>query len=106
MKISGPIAPADVMDAINADIPVFVFEVFNGLIKRKLHNGRAVIYQDDVIDSLMQYVPEGKNMGHIFDEAWLGVESAYRKVGWKVSYDKPTTWGGEEYFRTHYTFEK
>ena len=101
----GPINPQDAKEAAQAGIPAFVYVVFNGLITKNLRNGRAVVYQDDVIDSLTQYLPEGKDGGHIFTQGWLEVEDSYRKVGWKVSYDKPISWGGED-FRAHFIFSK
>ena len=101
----GPISPKEASDAVGAGIPSFVYVVFNGLITKGLRNGRAVVYQDEVIASLMQYLPDGTNRGHIFEQGWLGVEPAYRKAGWNVSYDRPISWGGED-FRAHFIFTK
>lgn len=105
MTLVDPISPQEAKDAANVAIPNFVYGVFNGLITKSLRNGRATVYQDDVIESLMQYLPEGKDRGHIFEHGWLEVESSYRKAGWNVSYDKPIAWGGES-FRAHFIFTK
>lgn len=101
--IIGPISPQEASLVALDSTPDFVFSTFNDLITKNLRNGQAIVYQDDVIESLMQYLPEGESRSDMFTRGWLEVESSYRKAGWNVSYDKPIAWGGED-FRAHYIF--
>ncbi len=52
-------------------------------------NGRhSRILQKDVIARIIASEPELTSQ-QIFDNHWLDIEDLYRKVGWKVKYDKP-----------------
>lgn len=47
-----------------------------------------VIKQDEIVQMLLTIKP-GLERSEIFDKGWLDIESAYRKAGWHVEYDKP-----------------
>lgn len=89
-----PITPSEATK--NKEIPPFVIECFNALIKKEFNGSSARVMQEDVVRSILAH-PATKEIlkitrsrrGEIFDRGWLDVESVYHKVGWKVVYDKP-----------------
>lgn len=90
------ISPKDVAKIKASSFPDWVFEAFNELIAKKYTCGQATIYQDDVIDLILQkankgvFDDEGRlNRSQIFKLGYLNVEEVYREQGWKVTYDKP-----------------
>jgi hypothetical protein len=91
---SGPIAPQEIQALKTEQIPDEVFAVFNELIAENLHNRRATVLQKDVVAKLEA---RGLTRDEIYKRRWLDVEESYREVGWKVTYDKPVYWGGENF---------
>jgi hypothetical protein len=87
------ITPSDAYKNKVLSIPDEVFETFNELIIKEISNrGEAYIFQNDVISLILEkFEKNGKSFTKqdIFDNNWLDVEKEYRKVGWKVVYDKP-----------------
>ncbi len=75
-------------------IPDEVFNVFNQQIAQNLHNGRAKVLQKNVVAALEA---QGLSRGYIYENHWLDVEESYRAVGWRVKYDKPAYYAGENY---------
>lgn len=110
--MSQPISPADVGLAKANLLPAFVFDAFNELIARHCSNGRARIYQHDVVDLIYAKANKGLSSDDIDDGAgvsrdyiranYLNVEEAYRAKGWTVTYDRP---GFNESYSAHYIFE-
>lgn len=90
----GPVSPAEVAELKTEQIPEQVFEVFNGLIAQNLHGRYSRVLQKDVLAELED---RGMNRSEIFEKHWLDVEDSYREVGWKVDYDRPVYWGGENF---------
>lgn len=68
------------------EIPSFVINAFNILIIKNLHNGEAIIIQDEVIAKILQLHDTTRE--RIFENRWLDVESTFRAYGWNVEYDK------------------
>ena len=82
-----PITPKQALAQVDTTIPDGVFEAFNELIVKHLRNGVATFKQKDVAKLIAKKT--GESQRDIFDNGWLDVEESYRKMGWKVSYDKP-----------------
>jgi hypothetical protein len=97
----GPIKPEEVARNKAAQIPEAVFKVFNALILEKIGSGHVATFpQSDVEKRLKE---AGINISEAYDKGWLDVEGVYRKVGWKVVYDKP---GYNESGPATFTFTK
>lgn len=82
-----PIKPSDIATAKQTAIPEVVIEVINNLLALKFSNGRATIYQKDIVNSLLKNGDISKD--EIFNLGYLNFEEIYREQGWKVTYDKP-----------------
>lgn len=93
-RMCGPVAPQEVEALKTEQIPDEVFAVFNALIAENLHSGCAKVLQKDVVARLEEM---GMNRGELYKRRWLDVEDSYRAVGWRVEYDKPVYWGGENF---------
>ena len=82
-----PITPAEVTELrTKAVIPGFMFEIFNLLIAKNFRNGRARVYQSDVVAEMKKRQIDTKKA---FEERWLDVEDSYRQAGWSVMFDQP-----------------
>jgi hypothetical protein len=79
-------------------IPDEVFEAFNELIAE----GDGDVLQKDVVLRILAKIPD-TTREQIFKKGWLNVEPAYRKAGWKVTYDKP---GYCETYEANFTFRR
>jgi len=106
LKKGVPLSPSEVVEAKVSSIPAFVFDAFNAVIAKKFNGNSATVKRDDVIAIILANAPDGEvtlTRKKIFDEHWLDVEDAYRKVGWKVTYDKP---GHNEDYEAYFVFKK
>jgi len=99
--MAGPIKPKDVQDEKDKGIPEVVFTIFNDLIKEDWDGWEAVVIQDEAVKRIAKEL--GITRTQAFDRGYLEVESAYRKAGWKVEYDKP---GYNEDYEANFTFRK
>ncbi len=90
----GPVSPAEAAELQTEQIPDEVFIAFNGLIAQNLQQGRARVLQKDVVALLEA---QGRNRDEIYKQHWLDIEDSYRATGWKVAYDKPMYYAGENY---------
>ena len=85
-------SPAEVGQYKADTFPDFVFQAFNECIAKEYTNKRATVKQSDVVSRISQLMSGDSfesNKAKIFAEGWLNVEEVYRKLGWKVEYDKP-----------------
>jgi hypothetical protein len=85
-------SPGEVWQYKADTFPDFVFQAFNECIGKEYTNKSATVKQIDVINRMSQLMPGDSyesNKAKIFAEGWLNVEEVYRKLGWKVEYDKP-----------------
>lgn len=98
--MTGPIKPNEIGEAKQKYIPEQVFEAFNKRIATGFVDGRATVYQEEVICEL---VTAGMSRSEIISNGWLNIEEAYRKAGWQVEYDKPAY---NETYRAHFIFKK
>ena len=102
-----PIKPSEVVKEVN--IPDFIIEAVNKLIKEKWDGSEAKIYQDDILEIVAVYQKDpDANDGRptreeVFKNHWLDFEDLYRKQGWKVVYDKPAYC---ETYKAYFVFSK
>lgn len=102
IKYIEPIKPNDVIDEKLKSIPPEVIESFNEIIVEKFNGTESTFKQDDVITKILNKLTN-INKSDIFNKHWLDVEEIYRKIGWKVEYDKP---GYNESYAANFTFKK
>ena len=103
-----PIKPSEVVKEVN--IPDFIIEAVNKLIKEKWNGFEAKIYQDDILEivAVRQKDPDAEDDGRptreeVFKNHWLDIEDLYRKQGWNVVYDKPAYC---ETYKAYFIFSK
>lgn len=82
-----PISPKEVTHMI----PDFIFEAVNKLINEKWNGESATILQDEIMEIVSSDDEDDERPSRqtVFKNHWLDIEEHYRKVGWKVEYDKP-----------------
>ena len=85
------------------ELPDFVIIGTNNCINKHYHNGTSHFLQNDLIDEILEVAPDNVTRQMLFDKNWLDVEETYRKVGWKVVYDKP---GYCETYKANFTFSR
>lgn len=100
MATVGPIHANEINQIREALIPAAVFQTFNKLIADGFSGTQAIVHQDAVIKLLVE---QGFSSQEIYDNHWLDIEDSYRKVGWKVKYDKPDY---TENYASFFVFEK
>jgi len=99
--MGGPIKPKDVQSKKDAALPEEVFEVFNQLIVENWDGRSATVNQDEACKRICKALKI--KSGEAYDRGLLDVESAYRKAGWKVVFDKP---GFNENYDAFFVFSK
>jgi hypothetical protein len=98
-----PISPEEAKP-IRPDIPPCIIEVTNKLICQKLSGKSAKILQDEILKEACAGMDNPAAFREqIFANKWLDIEETYRKVGWKVTYDKPAYC---ETYEAYFIFEK
>lgn len=96
---------------LKTNIPDFVIEAVNALLRQEYSEGSATIKQDDLIKEIIRTWPEdlpvspskSSKRDMIFNKKWLEIEEEFNKAGWKVEYDKP---GYNEDYDAHWNFSK
>lgn len=70
------------------EIPGFVIEAFNNLLKKKYHPRAAstLIYQGEVIKEMIKLAPYELKKSEIYEYRYLDIESVFTAQGWKVKY--------------------
>lgn len=97
--MAAPITPEQV--ATSDYLPDAVYEVFNTLISTRWDGTQAVVPQEDAVQRIITRLHCDR--AAVFDNGYLDVESAYRRAGWDVVYDKP---GFNETYPATFTFRK
>lgn len=97
MKVK-PLAP----DEVFLEIPDFVIEAVNTLLRKKWDGTKAVILQEDILNMICNK-EEGPSRTDVFDYNWLDFENLYREAGWLVKYDHP---GYNENYKAYFEFKK
>lgn len=98
-----PISPDEVIEKKKEEIPDFVIEEFNKVIAEKWDGKRSTVFQDDIVNRIVNRSPLLINRRHVYDHHWLDVEDIYRAQGWVVKYDKPHY---TENYEAHFIFTK
>lgn len=80
-----PLSPQE----FKVQLPDEVIESFNELIRENFKIKSAKVYQDDVIERILNKFNDSVSRQQIFDNCWLDVEGVFGEVGWDVVYDKP-----------------
>jgi ABC-type transport system substrate-binding protein len=105
-----PISPKDVVQAKHDSLPDEVMRAFNTLIAERWDGHSSYIKQGEVVKLIVESLEKNptyqdlnpeKIRKLIFEKGWLDVEGVFRKVGWKVEFDRP---GYNETYEAHYTF--
>lgn len=85
-----PITPQEVTH----EIPDFVINAVNGLIKQKWDGHEAVIKQDEIMNIISSNDVDDPRPTHkeVYDHKWLDFENLYEKAGWECKYFNYETW--------------
>lgn len=87
--MTDPIRPEEAAARKLAVLPDGVIEAFNDLIARSFDGTRAIVYQGDAVEAIMERCPLVLSRQQVFDDRLLDVEPAYRDAGWLVYFEKP-----------------
>ena len=79
-----PITP---LEASKRGVPDGVIEVFNNLIQKYYHDGRATFKLDEAVTLVCKKMKCKRDVP--CDEHWMDVESLYERAGWIVEFDNP-----------------
>ena len=82
-----PLTPKEVLD--NPEIPNYVIEAINDLLRQKYRGKPCVITQQLIVKRIMDKAPEGVTKATLVDNGYMDFEPLYKKFGWDVVYDKP-----------------
>lgn len=83
------VTPRELGASAGEDVPEFVIEAVNNLLKKKYRKGHSVtLKQDDIVDEVLR-IEEEINRSQLFEEGWLDFEPVFERSGWRVEYDKP-----------------
>jgi len=94
-----PISP----DEINIELPDFVIEAVNSLIKKKYRGGEFSFTAKEVIaEGRKSVYPEAKK--DWYGEKWMDFEKVFEEYGWDVTYEAPSY--GDSDFESYYKFRK
>lgn len=89
-----PIRPEQILQQ---EIPAVVIDVFNDLIKRNYHDGRAVVKQGEAMKILEA---RGYSAEDLIANHWLDVEPLYEPY-WEVEYHAPDR---DQSFASYFVF--
>ena len=90
-----PIKPEDVPDVYSEpDIPDFVIDLVNGLIRKKydISSKSATILVKEIVKEILShqtFIKMNLERKDIFKNRWLDFEKLYRAENWTVIYDSP-----------------
>ena len=102
-QLENPISPDDISDNKEKYIHQTIIKTVNKILKERYNLGSTVdIKISEISKPFFEAHPEIDE-----DKAWkakmFDIEDAYRKFGWKVSYDRP---GWDESYEGFYKFSK
>lgn len=97
-----PITPDEIIEATKPpEIPDYIFDSFNKLIKDSWDGKQSVITISDAINRIM--LDRFISRSVILNNAWLEVDDFYREKGWDVKFIKPDY---TEFFISYWVFSK
>lgn len=97
MKVK-PISPNEII----YDIPDFVIEAVNNLLKKKYRGCDCTITAKEIISEGRKNQAPNSNLDW-YQEKWMDFETIYEKEGWIVKYESPDRGGSD--FDSYYTFK-
>ena len=101
-KNSKVISPDEIV--LEDQIPEFVIEAVNNLLKKKFMGGEAYILQNEIMAEALSLCPDSEiTRQQIFKNKWMDFEPLFEKNGWSVRYDKS---GYNESYEANFTFKK
>ena len=65
---------------MSVEIPEYIFNIINGLIVEKYHNGYAIVYISDIKNRIYQH-------DNNYNIPWSNILKEYNNVGWIVNID-------------------
>lgn len=94
-----PLSPQE----INIELPNFVIEAVNIMIKKKYRGKQFTITCKEIIAAGRRGTIHPDAKKDWYEEKWLGFEKIYIAEGWGISYTKPDY--TERDFDSYYTFD-
>jgi len=101
-----PISPEEIGDKKAATIPAAMIQAVNELLAIKWNGSSAVLRQDDILKRYFEIsglADTRENHEKLFERHAMDFEDMYRKLGWKVYYDRPAY---NESYEPTYEFSK
>lgn len=85
------LSPKEVSVNKLTEIPGFVIEAFNNLLKIEYHPraGQALLKKGDLISEIMRLAPYDVTLDEIFKYRYLDVEGVFALKGWQVRFISP-----------------
>lgn len=96
-----PITPEEVDEQRINCIPDEVITIFNEMIVENWRGSYAHVDQDAVVTRIAARMNVERQ--YVFDRGWIDIEPIFRRVGWKVEYDKPAYY---ESYGAYFEFRK
>lgn len=93
-----PIKPIEAKKNAKCNIPDFVIQGVNEAIKEHYRKGGFSIKQNEIIEFVLKFAPEGTTRKSLFDNNWLDFEDIFNTNGWIITYDKPAYYENYEPF--------
>lgn len=84
-----PITPQECKEQQSgSDIPEFVIDAVNNLLRKHCRNVSITLKQNEIIDEICR-VNINVSRTQIFANKWLDFEPLFERAGWDIVYDKP-----------------
>lgn len=101
-----PITPDELPAHRLTQFPESVIQCWNDIIAEKWEPSAKIsrVTQDDIVNLIIAQHPSVSRV-EVFNRHWLDVEDIYRAQGWKVTYDRPIYYAGED-FAAYFVFSK
>jgi len=87
-----PISPEEIGNEKIKTIPVAMIQAVNELLAIEWNGSSATLRQDDILTRYFKIIGKENdraNRDEVFDKHMLDFEHVYRKLGWRVYYDRP-----------------
>lgn len=86
-----PLSPKEVSVNKLAEIPGFVIEAFNNLLKKEFHPraGQAIFKKGELISEIIRLAPYEVSITEIYKYRYLDIERVFMTKGWNVRFVSP-----------------
>lgn len=79
-------SPNDAIARHGETIPEEILGIVNDFLVARVHRKSFIISQQEIVDKLsLTSITEAEAL----DKGWFDFEDAYRRRGWRVTYDRP-----------------